>query len=142
MSKKEKSEHQETQETPRTEIVKEWQRPDPLRVNGRDPSKAYRFVDEKKLEQRKHEGWKPVNPDTVDYANPDTEDKSGTVHYRELILCEMPKEKADQRNAYYRNKTQAATLAAKENFRKKAERAGVDFIENKPKSSKFYSFPK
>lgn len=144
MSKKDKSETTQevsaVQETPSIAVKKEWQRPDPLRVDGKDPSKAYRFVDKNKLEQRKYEGWKPVEAGTVGYANPDSEDNSGKVQYRELILCEMPKEKAEERNEFYRNKTQAATLAARENFRKKAEKAGVDFIENKPKSSKFYSF--
>ncbi len=120
-------------------LVKEWNPADPLRVDNLDPEKAHRWVDKKKLEQRKHEGWKPVAADKVNYPNPDTEESGGAAQYRDLVLCEMPREQAEERKEYYRRKTQAATMAARQNFEKKVRESGADFIEDR-KPKKFYSF--
>jgi len=113
------------EEARKIEVGHSWDRPDPLRVDGKNPEKSYRFVDKKKLEQRKYEGWKPTDPDTVSYPNPDGVSSDGAPQYRELVLCEMPRKKAEDRNAYYRNKAKRASEAAKTRYEMEARRLGV-----------------
>jgi hypothetical protein len=68
------------------QITRDWNRPDPLRVDQKNPEKSYRWVDKKKLEQRQHEGWSRVDPDSVKHKNPDSSDSSGSPKYQKSRL--------------------------------------------------------
>lgn len=106
-------------------ITRDWNRPDPLKVENQDPSKVYRWVDKSKFDQRMYEGWSKTDPDNVKYANPDGAEHDGACKYRELTLCEMPREKAEARNHYYHDKAKRAAEAANSRFHSEARRLGV-----------------
>jgi len=112
------------------QVGRTWQVPNPLRVDGRDPESSYRWVRDKNLEQKKYEGWTPVErgkgPER--YASPDGVQNDGLYHYREMILCKMPRDMAESRNQHYREK---ALKSAKSRFRMEARRAGVELIEER-----------
>jgi hypothetical protein len=107
------------------QITRDWNRPDPLRVDQKNPEKSYRWVDKKKLEQRQHEGWSRVDPDSVKHKNPDSSDSSGSPQYRELVLCEIPKEQAEARNRYYQEKAKRSIEAATRQYHQKGRQLGV-----------------
>ena len=79
-----------TPATPQVEVKRHWRKPNPLNVKGLDKNKSYRWVDKKKLQQKKYEGYETVDPKSVNYTAPDTEGYEGAPQYRELVLCEMP----------------------------------------------------
>lgn len=107
------------------QVTRDWTRPQPLNVEGKDPSKAYRWVDKDKIEQRKYEGWNPVDNDKVRYKNPDGEQGTSKTQYRELVLCEMPKEKAESRNQFYRERARRAMDSVQAKYLAEARRLGV-----------------
>lgn len=113
-------------EEPDVQVTREWERPDPLKVEGKDPGKAYRWIDKKKLEQRRYEGWTPCRDEGVVHKNPDGTPDSGSKEYRELILCEMPQERADSRNKFYLKKAEIAGEAPRKVYEQHARRMGVD----------------
>ena len=112
-------------------IGKTWQPPDPLRVDYKDPNYAYRWVKEKNLEQKKYEGWVPVDRESgkEKYANPDGAHNDSFYHYRESILCKMPRDMARERNKFYRDRANKSLESAKTNFRKEANRMGIETFE-------------
>jgi len=124
-SRPEMSREEKIKEAGKVEVGRTWNKPDPFMVKGKDPEKSYRFVDKKKLEQRKYEGWVPTDPDSVNYPNPDGVSNEGAPQYRELVLCEMPQKMADDRNAYYHSKAKRASEAAKVRYEREAKRLGV-----------------
>ncbi|MCD4785361.1 MAG: hypothetical protein K8T10_16200 [Candidatus Eremiobacteraeota bacterium] len=135
MSKKQKTEEKEMVD-PRTidvQVGRTWQAPNPLRVDNRDPNSSYRWVRKDKIEQKRYEGWKPVERDNgpEKYASPDGSQTDNNYHYRELVLCKMPRDMAEQRNQHYRDKGTKALAAAKTRFRNEASRAGVELIEDR-----------
>lgn len=115
----------EKSDSPNVEVTRDWTRPDPLRVEGKDESKAYRWVDKAKVEQRKYEGYKFTDSDSVRYESPDGSSGDGAPQYRELVLMEMHKERAEARNEHYRHKASRATEAARERFIQQMRRMGV-----------------
>lgn len=111
--------------SPEISITREWNRPDPLAVENRKQDKAYRWVDKEKIEQRQYEGWSPVRDDEVIHRNPDGNSYGQNKEYRELILCEMPVERAEARNRFYREKARRAAEVAQIRFHQEARRLGV-----------------
>ncbi|MCE1247442.1 MAG: hypothetical protein LWY06_12425 [Firmicutes bacterium] len=106
------------------QITREWNRPDPLKVEGKNPEKAYRWVDKGRLEQREREGWSRVDSDSVKHNNPDGS-SAGAPQYRELVLCEMPREQAQSRNRYFQEKAKQAMEAAARQFHQNGRRLGI-----------------
>jgi hypothetical protein len=119
MSKKQNSEN------PRIEMKQDWSRPKPLQVENTDPSKAYRWVNKDKMEERSREGWTTVRDDSVRHNNPDGSSNGVTKEYREMILCEMPKEVADARNKYYVEKARQAADSPERLYHQQARRLGI-----------------
>ena len=109
-------------------ITKDWERPRPLSIENKNPEMAYRWVDKKKLEQRRYEGCEPVRDEKVIHHNPDGDRGTLTKEYRELILCHMPKQKAMERNRYYMEKARKAMEAAKVRFHREGKRLGIPTI--------------
>lgn len=111
--------------TPEVQIIRDWTRPDPLAVENRDPAKSYRWVDKSRLEQKKYDGWMPVRDEEVIHRNPDGDPDSSTKQYRELILCEMPREKANARNRFFLEKAKRAAEAARVRFHRQGQKLGI-----------------
>lgn len=119
-------------------ITREWQPPNALRVDDKDPSKAYRWVDKDKIEQKKYQGWNPVDEGKVKYAGPDGQQADGRVHYRELILCDMPKEMAESRNRYYQERANRAVSAQDRKFEEQARRLNMQTYNENTGRKKYY----
>ena len=80
---------------PRPGYVQRWIR---VSMRGED--------DVSNIAQSFQEGWQPRRADTVENPTVPTISHgkyAGIIGVHGLILCEMPKETNDQRNAYYRN---------------------------------------
>jgi hypothetical protein len=110
---------------PGIEIVQDWSRPKPLQVENTDPSKAYRWVSKDKMEERSREGWAAVRDENVKHKNPDGASNGVTKEYREMILCEMPRQAADARNRYYVEKARQAADSPERLYHQQARRLGV-----------------
>jgi hypothetical protein len=107
------------------EIKQDWSRPKPLQVENADPSKAYRWVNKDRFEERKREGWDVVRDERVKHSNPEGSSNGVTKEYREMILCEMPRQVADARNKYYVEKARQAADSPERLFHQQARRLGI-----------------
>lgn len=89
---------------------------------------TYRWVRESMLgkpdpsnvSRRIREGWEPVRPEELptgwDLPTMDSGKFSGVIYNDGLLLCKMPTETVDERNAHYARKTQEATESLDNNM--------------------------
>lgn len=114
------------------EIIRSWERPDPFKIYEPEQGKTYKWVDKSKMEQRINEGWKPC----TDGRNKDGENRE----YRDLGLCLMPKEMADERKAFYSRRANRANEEAEAEFRAASDASGFQSIGkiSTNKSKKYY----
>ena len=104
-----------------------WAPPSLLPEINHENGYAYRYVrastmgvaDVNNISSKFREGWEPVkasdHPEAFTMADPNSRFKDG-IETGGLVLCKMPQEFADQRDAYYRNKTEAEIQAVDNNF--------------------------
>lgn len=125
MSENRNSREADTRET--SARPKSWAPPSILPEVNHEEGYAYRYVrvstmgtpDVNNVSSKFREGWEPVkasdHPEAFTMADPNSRFKDG-IETGGLLLCKMPKEFAEQREAYYRNKTEAEMQAVDNNF--------------------------
>jgi hypothetical protein len=125
MSENRNSREADTRET--SARPKSWAPPSILPEVNHEEGYAYRYVrvstmgtpDVNNVSSKFREGWEPVkasdHPEAFTMADPNSRFKEG-IETGGLLLCKMPKEFAEQREAYYRNKTEAEMQAVDNNF--------------------------
>lgn len=100
-----------------------WEAPDPLREVADKhvrPGFKGRFLSPSTIDQRGMRGFEPVR------------DKDGNpVKVRNLILGEMPEEKARQRNEFYRDKGNNAVKEVERQYRQEGGASAVGSIEQR-----------
>jgi len=111
---------------------KSWAPPSLLPEINHEDGYAYRYVrvstmgtpDVNNVSSKFREGWEPVkasdHPEAFTMADPNSRFKDG-IETGGLLLCKMPKEFAEQREAYYRNKTEAEIQAVDNNFMRESD---------------------
>jgi hypothetical protein len=125
MSENRNSRDADTRET--AARPKSWAPPSILPEINHEEGYAYRYVrvstmgtpDVNNISSKFREGWEPVkasdHPEAFTMADPNSRFKDG-IETGGLLLCKMPKEFAEQRDAYYRNKTESEMQAVDNNF--------------------------
>ena len=125
MSENRNSRENDTRDT--TMRPRSWSPPSLLPEIHHEDGYAYRYVrastmgvaDVNNISSKFREGWEPVkasdHPEAFTMADPNSRFKDG-IETGGLLLCKMPKEFAEQREAYYRNKTEAEMQAVDNNF--------------------------
>ena len=108
---------------------REWAPPSLLPEFKKQPGWAYRWVrislandaDNLNVSSKMREGWEPVkhseHPEIQLPASADSRFKD-SVEVGGLLLCKMPQEMVDQRNAYYRQKADGQAKAVDNSFMK------------------------
>jgi len=118
-----------------------WQEPSIL--PDPDPQDGYKFrwvrvsnrgeADEANAQKRAREGWEKVraedHPELV--ANLGNDQVQGFVQVGSLILCKIPEEIVEQRNAYYRDRTNAIETAAEESYMRESSEVMRKVNDNK-----------
>ena len=109
--------------------TKTWAPPSLLPEFKKQPGWAYRWVrvtlanepDARNASSKMREGWEPVkhseHPEIKLTSNPNSQYKDA-VEVGGLILCKMPQEMVDQRNAYYKDKADGQAKAVDNSFMK------------------------
>jgi hypothetical protein len=103
--------------------TKPWEPAPLLPVSGKDPNYVYRWVRLDNLDKAMVEGWDPVKGVNKGKEEPppilllDGTQIDSAIRKRNLILCKMPKELADKRNAYYQARTDSLLEAQAEKFK-------------------------
>src|SRR5210317_1239681 len=109
--------------------TKQWSPPSLLPEFSKKPGWAYRWIritlanepDARNASSKMREGWEPVkhseHPEIKLTSNPNSQYKDA-VEVGGLLLCKMPQEMVDQRNAYYRQKTEGQAQAVDNSFLK------------------------
>ena len=112
-----------------TQRTKQWSPPSLLPEFSKKPGWAYRWVritlaneaDARNASSKMREGWEPVkhseHPEIKLTSNPNSQFKD-SVEVGGLILCKMPQEMVDQRNAYYKQKADGQAQAVDNSFMK------------------------
>ena len=125
MSENRNSREADTRET--AARPKSWAPPSILPEINHEAGYAYRYVrvstmgtpDVNNVSSKFREGWEPVkasdHPEAFTMADPNSRFKDG-IETGGLLLCKMPEEFANQRTAYYRDKTEAEMQAVDNNF--------------------------
>jgi hypothetical protein len=125
MSENRNSREADTRET--AARPKSWAPPSILPEINHEEGYAYRYVrvstmgtpDVNNVSSKFREGWEPVkasdHPEAFTMADPNSRFKDG-IETGGLLLCKMPEEFANQRTAYYRDKTEAEMQAVDNNF--------------------------
>lgn len=110
------------------------------------PGWSYRWIrtsmmgnaDAMNVSSKMREGWEPVkladHPEMHLYADPNSRFKD-CVEIGGLLLCKIPEEFVNQRNAYYSKQTQNQTDAVDNNFMKENDSRMPLFRERKSTSS-------
>jgi len=119
MSENRNSREADTRET--AARPKSWAPPSILPEINHEEGYAYRYVrvstmgtpDVNNVSSKFREGWEPVkasdHPEAFTMADPNSRFKDG-IETGGLLLCKMPEEFANQRTAYYRDKTEDTAL--------------------------------
>ena len=106
-----------------------WAPPSLLPEFKKQPGWAYRWIrislandaDNLNVSSKMREGWEPVkhseHPEIQLPASADSRFKD-SVEVGGLLLCKMPQEMVDQRNAYYRQKAEGQAKAVDNSFMK------------------------
>ena len=109
--------------------TKQWAPPSLLPEFKKQPGWAYRWIrislandaDNLNVSSKMREGWEPVkhseHPEIQLPASADSRFKD-SVEIGGLLLCKMPQEMVDQRNAYYRQKAEGQARAVDNSFMK------------------------
>ena len=96
------------------------------------PGWAYRWIrvsltnnaDNLNVSSKMREGWEPVkladHPEIRMVADPNAKYKDG-IEIGGLLLCKIPEEFVNQRNAYYNKHTESQTQAVDNNFMKESD---------------------
>lgn len=105
------------------DVEHDWVRPRPLEVLGKNPGSSYRWIRTNRLDQALMEGWSPTDRKSVtqpNYPSGVPKPTGSKMKFKELILCEMPRARAEARNRFYQRKTEAQTKAIERNLQKDA----------------------
>jgi hypothetical protein len=109
--------------------TKTWAPPSLLPEFKKQPGWAYRWIrvtlaneaDARNASSKMREGWEPVkhseHPEIKLTSNPNSQYKDA-VEVGGLLLCKMPQEMVDQRNAYYKQKADGQAQAVDNSFMK------------------------
>ena len=126
--------------------TKTWAPPSLLPEFKKQPGWAYRWVrvtlanepDARNASSKMREGWEPVkhseHPEIKLTSNPNSQYKDA-VEVGGLILCKMPQEMVDQRNAYYKDKAEGQAKAVDNSFMKENDPRMPLFSDKKSTSS-------
>ena len=126
-----------------TERKRTWSPPSLLPNPRPEDGYGFRYVrksmmgqeDETNMLSKQEEGWVPVRRE--DHPELQTSGKTtGLVEIGGLVLCKMPSEMIDQRNAYYRRITDAQTASVDSNLMKENDPRMPLFSERKSTSSR------
>ena len=110
-----------------SERPKQWMRPETLPEPDKQPGYAYRWVrvsmlgtsDARNISSKMREGWEPVRaeeqPKFKLLIDPNSRFKDN-IEVAGLLLCKMPEEFVDQRNAYYAKAAKDNMDAVDSNF--------------------------
>ena len=125
---------------------REWAPPSLLPEFKKQPGWAYRWIrislandaDNLNVSSKMREGWEPVkhseHPEIQLPASADSRFKD-SVEVGGLLLCKMPQEMVDQRNAYYRQKAEGQAKAVDNSFMKENDPRMPLFSDKKSTSS-------
>jgi len=123
-----------------------WAPPSLLPEFKKQPGWAYRWIrislandaDNLNVSSKMREGWEPVkhseHPEIKLTSNPNSQFKDA-VEVGGLILCKMPQEMVEQRNAYYKQKTEGQAQAVDNSFLKENDPRMPLFSDKKSTSS-------
>ena len=126
--------------------TKTWAPPSLLPEFKKQPGWAYRWVrvtlanepDARNASSKMREGWEPVkhseHPEIKLTSNPNSQYKDA-VEVGGLILCKMPQEMVDQRNAYYKDKAEGQAKAVDNSFMKENDPRMPLFSDKKSTTS-------
>jgi len=132
----------------RTETVRntQWKPAALLPEFTQHPGWAYRWIrislantaDNLNVSSKMREGWEPVkhsdHPEINLQADPNARYKD-SIEIGGLLLCRAPQEMVDQRNAYYKNKSQQQATAVDNNFLKQNDARMPLFTDKKSTTS-------
>jgi hypothetical protein len=119
--------------------------PDPKQ----DPHFVYRWVathvmgllDPMNASKRFRDGWEPVK--AVDHPELHTPgNKDGNVEIGGLMLCRMPRERANSRNRYYQQQSDAQMVSVDNNFMRNSDARMPLFAERKSDETRGAGFGK
>jgi hypothetical protein len=123
---------------------REWK--EPTLLPDPDPQDGFVFkwirqsmrgdADKVNVDKRFREGWEPVmvedHPEIVgEWVNAP---KTGIVEHGGLILCKMPQEMVDQRNATYLQRSIAGLTSAEEHYMRDNDQIVKKFKENRART--------
>ena len=137
----------EMQNRQNTERPKQWQQPELLPEPDKEPGFAYRWIrvstlnmsDPRNLSAKLREGWEPVkladHPEMHLFVDANSKFKD-SVEIGGLLLCKMPEEFVQQRNAHYQKATNAQAEAVDNSFMKEND-ARMPLFKDKKTTTSF-----
>lgn len=110
-------------------LSKPWQPPSTIDVFKKKLGMRYKWCKKDWIEKRLSEGWKvtsKLDSSGKEVNVPYNLSIDSTYQHRGLILCEMPEEMAESRNAYYQKLATSAQEGNKKQFIGEAGRTGME----------------
>ena len=129
-----------------TERPKQWMPPDLLPEPDKQAGYTYRWIrvsmlnnaDPRNISSKMREGWEPVTleeqPKFKLLANPNGQFKDN-IEIGGLLLCKIPTEFVEQRNAYFAKQSQNQTEAVDNNLMRQSDPRMPIFNERKSTTS-------
>ena len=126
--------------------TKQWAPPSLLPEFKKQPGWAYRWIrvtlanepDARNASSKMREGWEPVKHSEHPEINLPVSSNGNfkdAVEVGGLLLCKMPQEMVDQRNAYYKDKADGQAKAVDNSFMKENDPRMPLFSDKKSTSS-------
>lgn len=130
----------------KTERPAQWQQPELLPEPDKQPGYAYRWIraatldkaDPRNLSAKMREGWEPVRleeqPKFQLWVDPNSRFKDN-IEIGGLLLCKTPEEFVGQRNAHYRQQSEAQSEAVDNTLMRQSDARMPLFNERKSTTS-------
>jgi hypothetical protein len=130
----------------KAERPKQWARPETLPQPDKQPGYRYKWIristlgqaDPRNISSKLREGYEPVRieeqPQFQMLVDPNSRFKDN-VEVAGLLLCKIPEEMAEQRNAYFAEQTQAQIDSVDNNFMRENDARMPLFRERKSSAS-------
>ena len=128
------------------ERPKQWQRPEVLPEPDKQPGYRYKWIrvstlgqaDARNISSKLREGYEPVRieeqPKFQLLVDPNSRFKDN-IEVQGLLLCKIPEEMVEQRNAYFAGQTQAQAESVDNNFMRESDPRMPLFKERKSSAS-------
>lgn len=103
----------------------------PLTVNNKDPKFVYRWVNQKRVDERKNRGWVVVESKSAEVPVGLTHASEGTKRFETLVLMKRPRELHDEARQKQQRRVKEQLDTVQKNFEEEGDKNKIKVLKGK-----------